>query len=57
MRVYRVSIGNMLDGIASLWEHNSLIKDVLISFNGDAENISHSILTYLQIEGTYIYIG
>ena len=39
MRVYRVSIGNKLDGMASIWQHNSLIKDVLISFNSDAENI------------------
>ena len=57
MRVYRVSVGNKLDGMASIWQHNSLIKDVLISFDSDGENILRSILTYLQIAGTYIYNG
>ena len=46
MRIYTVSIRNKLDGIASIWQHRSLIKVALISFDDAAENILHRILMY-----------
>ena len=49
IRTYRVSGGNMLDGIAGfLWRHMYLIKNVLIFFDSNAENNLLSILMYLQ---------
>ena len=41
--------------IASYMTAKPLIKHVLLSFDGDAENILLSILMYLQIGSTYIY--
>ena len=37
------------------WQRKSLIKNVSVSFDDDAENILLSILMYLQIASTYIY--
>ena len=49
IRIYRVSSGIKLDGIAGfLWQHRHLIKNVLISFDSNAENNLLSILMYLQ---------
>ena len=42
-------------GHSKLYE--SLIKNVLISSDGDGENILLSILMYLQIASTHIYNG
>ena len=50
--VSRVSSGNMLDGIDTqlvIWQQNSLIKNVLIPFDGDAKDVLLIILMYLQI--------
>ena len=49
IRTYRVSGGNMLDGIVGfLWRRRYLIKNVLIFFDSNAENNLLSILMYLQ---------
>ena len=58
IRVYRVCGGNKLDEIPqAIWQHKPLMKNVLISFDGDAESILLSILIYLEIANTYIYNG
>ena len=63
IKIYRVSSGNKLDGIAS-YIYGSIHKpfyvslfnkNVLISFVVDAENIFASILMFLQIISIYIY--
>ena len=56
IRIYRASSGNKLDGVQlAIWYCKPLIKNVLISFDGNAENILLSILVYLQIASTYIH--
>ena len=42
--------------LLAIWQHKSL-KNVLISVDGDAEDISLGILMYLQRASTYIYNG
>lgn len=54
IRTNRVSSGNKLDLGKVIWQHKPL-KHVLISFDGDAENILLRILMHLQIVSTYTY--
>ena len=45
IRIHRVSRGSNLDGAdtsLAIWQHNSLIKNILISFDGDAEKTQYS---------------
>ena len=57
-RTYRISSGNKLDGMyGSITQHNSLMKIVLTSFDGDAENVLHNSVMYLQIASTDIYMA
>ena len=51
VRIYRVSSGNKLDCIAS--NYNSLIKNVLISFDADTKNNLLTILMYLKIANVF----
>ena len=54
IRIYRVSSGNKLDRIDrqlasyKTAQHNSLVKNVLMSFDGDANVFSNSELIYSQ---------
>ena len=65
IKIYRVSSGNKLDGIASYiygcihkpFYISLFNKNVLISFVVDAENIFASILMFLQIMSIYICNG
>ena len=52
--VYRFSSCKKLDGIATIWQHNSL-KICFNNFDRDAEKFLRSIPMYLQIASTYIY--
>ena len=54
VRIDKVSSGNNLDEVR---RHKPLMKNNLISFDSEAENILHSILIYLQIVSTNIYNG
>ena len=45
IEIYRVSSGNKLDGVLqAIWQHKPFIKNVVISFDSDAENTLRSIL-------------
>ena len=62
--IYNVSSGNKLDGIAkyiydsiSLFIQAYLIKNVLMSFDGDTENIFLCIVMLLETVSTYICNG
>ena len=58
IRIYRVSSGNNLDGAASYTAAKAYsMKNVLISFDDNAENALLIILMYLQIVNTYTYNG
>ena len=63
IRIYMVSNGNKLDCIACYMRAqffilaSYLIKNVLIPFDDDAENVLLSILMYLQILSTCICNG
>ena len=58
IRIYRVSSGNNLDGVASYTAAKAYsTKNVLVSFDDNAENALLIILMYLQIVNTYIYNG
>ena len=47
-----------MNGVSlAIWQPKTLIKNVLLSFDGYPENILLSILMYLQIVSTYIYNG
>ena len=52
--VYRFSSCKKLDGIATIWKHNSL-KNCFNIFDRDAEKCLRSIPMYLQIASIYIY--
>ena len=54
VRIDKISSGNNLDEVR---RHKPLMKNNLISFDSEAENILHSILIYLQIVSTNIYNG
>ena len=51
------SIGNKLDSIANYMTAKRFNKSVLISFDGDSENISLRNLMHIRIATTYIYYG
>ena len=55
IRLYRVVSGNKLDDIIAISLHNSLVKNVFTSFDGDAEKFLRCILIYLPIPSAYVY--
>ena len=57
IRVCKASNGNKLERIANDMTAKRFNKSVLISFDGDSENISLRNLMYFRIATTYIYHG